>query len=1077
MRMNFYCLKRELMFSNKFISAFLILLLEIVPIYVWGHPERVGSLITEQQAAVKGIVVDQKGEALIGVNVMEKGTANGTITDIDGNFNLTVSKVGAILQFSYIGYNTAEIASTAVKMKVVLEEASQVIQEVIVVGYGSQKKESVVGSIAQVKGDKLKSKGAVSNITDALSGTMPGVTVMTTNGNPGGGGEFGQESTILIRGMNTWNNAQPLILVDGVERNMNDVDVNEIENFSVLKDASATAVFGVKGANGVILITTKRGQKGKAKVSLEANFAIKSLSKVEKPVGAYEGLVARNFAIVNELPRNGSQYWQYYTSNRLLEKYRTRVDPERYPDTDWRDVMLRDAAYASKYNLNISGGTDFVKYFTSAGYVYEGDIFDTTQGRGYKPEFRYDRFNFRTNLDFTLTKTTSFKVNLSGYYGKQQTPGGGIHNMWYGVYKYDPAGAVPVYSDGIYGADYSPSDRIGFNSLYYMNTAGSKVYNRTSVTSDFELKQDLEFITKGLSVKGRFSYDNYFTSLGAEVNDSGDNYIRKIWNETKGAWDWYEPATGTDGFDFFPNPLGYTSEYLNDGQAENTRRNMYYEVSINYNRRFGKHNVGALALFSRQEATKGSAWPSKREDWVARITYDYDGKYLFEANGAYNGSEKFGPKHRFDFFPSLALGWRISEEAFMKKYLPFISNLKVKYSIGTIGNDMLNNVGQWPFVTTWNAFGLNDQLFPGGSFNAGRYPNFGSLNPTVSNYPIMLEGTPGNPDLRWEKATKQNIGLEFGFFDNLITGNVDIFKDSRKDMLIGAAQRSVPDFFGQTPPAANIGKVKSYGLEFDIKAQKRFGDFDVWASYNWTLAKNKIEYKEDPELLPFYQKAAGYAIGQVKSQVVSGLVQSWDEMYTGVMFENSSTNNNMTPGAYRMIDYNGNGIIDSNDGCPYAYSQYPQNTYGFSLGGEYKGISLNLQFYGIYNVSINAYEFNDEFAYNSAMIYPSLIENTWTPEYGNKDASYRGLQHIGRTPTGSSVIYDGSFLRLKSVELSYTIPKKLVEKLSLDNIRLYVNGNNLFFWSKLPVDIEGSNFTMKSYPNTKQFNFGANVVF
>lgn len=463
-----------------------------------------------------------------------KGTTNGTITDVDGNFVITVSKPEAVLQFSYIGYNTVEIKSTDAKMKVVLEESSQMIDEVVVVGYGAQKKESVVGSIAQVKGENLKSRGAVSNITDALSGTMPGVTVMTSNGNPGGGGEFGEDSQILIRGMNTWNNAQPLVLVDGMEREMNDVDVNEIENFSVLKDASATAVFGVKGANGVILITTKRGQQGKAKVSVEANFAIKSLSKVEKPIGSYEGLLARNYAVVNELPVYGDQYWQFYTSNRMLEKYRTGVDPEKYPNVDWQDVMLRDAAYASKYNLNISGGTDFVKYFTSAGYVYEGDIFDTTQGRGYKPEFRYDRFNFRTNLDFTLTKTTTFKVNLSGYYGKQQTPGGGIHNMWYGVYKYDPAGAVPIYSDGTYGADYAPSDRLGFNSLFFMNTFGSKVLNRTSITSDFELKQDLDFITKGLSVRGRFSYDNYFTSRGTEVKDAESNYIRKIWDETKG---------------------------------------------------------------------------------------------------------------------------------------------------------------------------------------------------------------------------------------------------------------------------------------------------------------------------------------------------------------------------------------------------------------------------------------------------------------------------------------------------------------------------------------------------------------
>ncbi len=1064
MRMNFHFLWRSFKFSKKFVSAFLLVALGIVPVVASERGKLNETAISQQQTIVKGVVVDQKGETLIGVNVMEKGTTNGTITDVDGNFVITVSKPEAVLQFSYIGYNTVEIKSTDAKMKVVLEESSQMIDEVVVVGYGAQKKESVVGSIAQVKGENLKSRGAVSNITDALSGTMPGVTVMTSNGNPGGGGEFGEDSQILIRGMNTWNNAQPLVLVDGMEREMNDVDVNEIENFSVLKDASATAVFGVKGANGVILITTKRGQQGKAKVSVEANFAIKSLSKVEKPVGSYEGLLARNYAVVNELPVYGDQYWQFYTSNRMLEKYRTGVDPEKYPNVDWQDVMLRDAAYASKYNLNISGGTDFVKYFTSAGYVYEGDIFDTTQGRGYKPEFRYDRFNFRTNLDFTLTKTTMFKVNLSGYYGKQQTPGGGIHNMWYGVYKYDPAGAVPIYSDGTYGADYAPSDRLGFNSLFFMNTFGSKVLNRTSITSDFELKQDLDFITKGLSVRGRFSYDNYFTSRGTEVKDAESNYIRKIWDEAKGEWVWYEPNSGDDGFDFFPNPLGYTSEYLNADEAAKTRRSMYYEVSLNYSRRFGRHNVGALALFSRQEATQGSSWPSKREDWVGRITYDYDGKYLFEANGAYNGSEKFGPEHRFDFFPSLAIGWRVSEEALVKKYLPFISNLKIKYSIGAIGNDNLSGVGKWPYMTVWEG---NDVL-----------PYFGSMGITQSLYPASIEGTPGNADLRWEKATKQNIGIEYGFLDNVITGNIDIFSEKRKDMLVGAADRSVPDFFGQTPPAANIGKVKSHGLEFEIKAQKRFGDFDLWASYNWTVAKNEIEFKEDPALMPFYQKAAGYAINQNKSQVTSGIIQSWDDMYTGVMFENSSTNATMLPGAYRIVDYNGNGVIDTQDACSNGYSTYPQNTYGFALGGEYKGLSVSAQFYGAYNVSINAYEFVGDFDFNSACIYPSLIEKTWTPEYANGEgSSFRAFNMAISHPMGNATLYDGSYLRLKSIEVGYTLPKKFVEKLTLEKIRLYVNGNNLFFWSDLPIDVEGRNFNLKSYPTVKQFNIGANVTF
>lgn len=347
------------------------------------------SSIQQDGLVVKGVVLDQNGETLIGVNVLEEGTTNGTITDFDGNFTLKVSGKDAKIRISYIGFDDQVVKVQSGVIKVVMKESSEVLEEVVVVGYGQQKKESVVGSIAQVTGDKLKSKGAVSNLTDALSGAMPGVTVMTSNGNPGGGGEYGKDSQILIRGMNTWNNAQPLILVDGMERSMNDIDVNEIESFSVLKDASATAVFGVKGANGVILINTKRGEKGKTKVTAEANVAIKSLSKVEKPMDSYTGRVGRNYAIVNELPLYGNQYWKYFTTANELELYRNQLEPDKYTNVDWQDYMLKDAAYSTKYNVNISGGTDFVKYFTSLGYIYDGDIFDTgDNSRGYSPAFR-----------------------------------------------------------------------------------------------------------------------------------------------------------------------------------------------------------------------------------------------------------------------------------------------------------------------------------------------------------------------------------------------------------------------------------------------------------------------------------------------------------------------------------------------------------------------------------------------------------------------------------------------------------------------------------------------------------------
>ncbi len=1068
--MNYWFLWRNSSFSKKIGSAFLLLALSLVSVSAYAAPEQLTEIKTSQQrgTTISGTVVDVYGDVLIGVNVEEEGTYNGTSTDVDGKFSLTLTNATSNVVFSYLGYDDVTVKPTLNAMKIVLTESTTTLDEVVVVGYGAQKKESVVGSIAQVQAEELKSKGTVSNITDALSGSMPGVTVMTASGTPGGGSDYGAESVILVRGMTTWNESSPLILVDGVERDMNDVDINEIESFSVLKDASATAVFGVKGANGVILINTKRGEVGEATVSFEANVAVKTISDLTSVEDSYDGLVARNYSVVAGLPISGSDYWSYYTSNRVLEYYRTGVDPEKYTDVDWRDEMLRDQAVSQKYNASISGGTEFVKYFTSIGYLYEGDIFETRLSDGYDAAFGYNRFNFRTNLDFKLTKTTEFSVNLSGYYGKQQAPdfGTAASQIYYGLYKYDPSGYLPIYSDGTWGSDYDPSDRIGTNSLFELNTSGNTVTNRTSVTTDFELKQDLSMITEGLSIKGKYSYDNFFKTTGVEVSDSDSNYIRKGWDETNQVWIWEYPSTTTNGFDFSPTELGYTAESAN---ASSTTRDIYYEIALNYARQFGDHNVGALALFSREHNTSGSGWPEKREDWVGRLTYDYKGKYLFETNGAYNGSELFGPDYRFDFFPSVAVGWRASEEAFVQDNLPFISNLKFKYSIGLIGNDNLTSaVGQWAYVTTWEDQDSSDN------------PYFGSGTPNISTYPITTEGTPGNEDLQWEVSQKQNLGMEFGFFDGLISGNLDLFDENRTNMLLGASSRtSIPDFFGQTAPAANVGEVYSKGMEFDVKVQKRIKEVNLWASYNWSVAKNEIIYKEDLELSPFYQQAAGYSIGQVKTTIISGILNSWDEIYTTAKSETSSTNSALYPGKYQAVDYNGNGIIDSNDSAPYGYSTYPQNTYGFALGASYKGFSVSATFYGAYNTTINCSEFCDEFSYYSALVYTETLDSTWTPEYNNSDADYRALRALGveTGATGTTTYYDGSYLRLKSAEISYTLPKTLVSKLSMQKIRVYVNGNNLCFWSDLPIDIEGNNFSLSTYPVTRQINFGANIVF
>lgn len=1038
-----------------------------------------------QSRMITGTVTDDQGQTLPGATVILVGTTQGTITDSDGKYTMNAIP-GDQLKFSFIGLldQTRTVGNEQV-INVQMIADTKVIDEVVIVGYASQSKASVVGAISQTSGEVLKTKGAVSNLTDALSGTIPGVTVMTKTGAPGTTGEHGNETEILIRGLSTWNNSQPLILVDGVQRPMSDVSIDEIENFTVLKDASATAVFGVKGANGVILITTKRGKTGKAKVSAEVNYSLKSISKMEKPLESYDALLARNWAIIHEIPLSNQSQMAKYTSPRILGYYRDNIDPEKYTNVDWQDVMIKDQALSSKYSINVSGGTEFVKYFTSLSFINDGDLMKAGTGdnpRGYINDFQYQRVNFRTNLDFILTKTTAFKVNLSGYYGRQQAPNQFKNAFWPGLYRYASTTPLPYYHepDGtfIFGSD-DPSvlNLMGNNPYFDLLTNGTKVEKRTAITSDFDLEQKLDFITKGLSARSRISFDNYFTSEGGNIKDPS-GYVTKRFDVLSNSWVYTVPPGSNNGFDFNATPIGYTTEST---KSSETRRNLYYELALNYKRSFGKHAVEGLALFSREQNAKGSNWPSKREDWVGRIKYEYDGKYLFEANGAYNGSEKFGPNYKFDFFPSLAVGWRVSDESFIKNNIPQISNLKLRYSIGWIGSDNLgNNAPQWGYLTTWNAYSqgsdFQDQV-------QGMGPSFGNGIGGVNSIYInqsFVEGAVGNPDIRWESKRSQNYGIDFGFFDDLITGTVDYFDDNRYDMLIPSSQRTaVPDFFGQKAPAVNYGEVSSNGLEIDLKVSKTYGQVNLWASYTWTVAKNEVLYQEDPELLPAYQKKEGFSIGQVKTTIAADVIDSWDKLYTGVLGETPSGRKNTLTGSARLIDFNADGFINGNDDAPYGYARQPQKTYSFALGGDYKGFSLMVQFYGMYNTTLGGGAYNEEMMYGFATAHQSRLDRSAMPEYGVSDPTFRAFGIDYRGAIGQWGTYDGSMLRLKTLELSYSLPKKLLKAMSFDNVRFFVNGNNLWLWNELPIDSEATDLAGEAnlkYPNTKNFNFGINVT-
>ena len=1015
-----------------------------------------------------GNVSDAAGVTLPGVAVIVKGTTNGTNTDANGKFSLSVPEDAQTLVFSFIGMESREVAiGNQTNFSIALAESITTLEEVVVVGYGEQKKESVVGAIVQASGEDIKRSGGVVNIGQALTGQLPGVTVIQGTGEPGA-----DDPRILIRAQGTWNNSNPLILVDGVERRMNDIDVNEIESISVLKDASATAVFGVKGAEGVILITTKRGVAGKPKFTIDANANVKFLSKTPDKLNSYDGFLYRNNSIEYELPVTEAS-WGRIEPMEMVNRYKQPQAPGDeyiFPDVDWAKEQLKDFALSHRVNMNVSGGTQTARYFASLSYTHDGDLLNSglDNGKGYKTKNAYDRFNFRTNLDLDLTKTTTLSVNVAGYVGTKY--GSPSQNSWYAFYQAAPQTFPTRFPDGAWG--YTPLYNIP-NPLAVINNAGARYTTRTQVNTDFVLQQKLDFIVKGLSYRGLLAYDNLFYSTGG-ITDNGGTLQRYIdpniinmppdGNEADYIFGTIRQA-GVNDFDWVQLPITYAAEISGNsaGNLNDAYRRLFYQNQLNYSRVFGKHDVGATVVMTREQFAEGSMFPRYREDWVGRITYAYDDRYLFETNGAYNGSEKFSKAYRFGFFPSVAVGWRVSNESFLKD-VAWLDNLKFRYSLGKVGNDNFN-AARWAYATQW---ALDDKT------------NFGT-GMIASPYTQYKEAVIGNPDLQWETALKQNFGIEFAVLQNKIGLTADFFRDHRTNIFMSAGQRKISDYFGALPVSANLGETKSQGYEISLNLQNQYNGVHYWANASYTHAIDEVVFMEDPALLRDYQKLQSFQIGQTRTVTSQGFVDNWDEVYATTRWE--AQNANKLPGDQRLIDFNGDGVINTFDGVPYSYPSRPQNTYNFSFGFDYKGFSVMAQFYGVYNVSrtygwlLRPYTDGSEF-----VVFENNLDQ-WTPE--NTDASWPA-QRTPRTYTqdnlytGDRWLTDGSFMRLKTAEIAYTIDGQWLKNIGASSARVYVNGNNLFLWTKMMDDSEGGGGNTSNgagYPGYRRVNLGLTINF
>ena len=1025
-----------------------------------------------QKIQVKGNLVDGTGEPLIGATVKVKGNAGvGAVTDFDGNFIISVPSENSTLVFTYVGMKTKEVKiGKKRELKLTLED-DNAIGEVVVVGYGQQKKASVVGAITQTTGKVLERAGGVSDIGSALTGNLPGVITTSSSGMPGD-----EDPKIVIRGVSSWNSSDPLVLVDGIERPMSSVDIHSVQSISVLKDASATAVYGVKGANGVILITTKRGTEGKAKISASASSALKLVSKLPETYGSADALYYVNQAIKHELGLSPSS-WGDIRSTDFINNYNApagSIDPEtgllmseRYPDVDWQKELFKDYAMSYNANVNIAGGTKAVKYYAAIDYQHEGDLFrEWKNNRGYTSGYGFNRINVRSNLDFQLTKTTTLKANLSGSHGIRKSPYGlekgswAETQLWQAAYSAPHDTFLPQYSDGTWG--YFPKDDQGSpNSVTNLALHGEQSTTTTRINTDFTLEQDLSFITKGLKASALVSWDNVFVEASRGIDDRNHAAQYKYIDPITGVVTYKEKPGGKNNFDFVE-----TIAWKTDAGALNnnlTQRNLFYQAQLYWGRKFGQHDVTAMGVFNRSERATGSQFTNYREDWAFRTTYNYADRYMLEYNGAYNGSEKFSKDNRFAFFNSGAIGWNVANEKWFKPVAEtkvfgrnLVDILKLRYSYGEIGED--NVWERWLYQTTW-AYGGKTHL--------------DSTNPgNESIYTWYKEAKVGNPDIHWEKAIKQNFGIDYAFLGGLVAGSLEFFNEKRSDIMIAGSSRSVPFYFGASAPYMNKGRTKTTGYELEVRLKYDFANgIHAYANMNMTHAKNVVTEHDDPVMLPSYQKNVGYSIGQAKSYLDNGTAQSWDDVIA--MTPHNTNDNQKLPGQYIITDFNGDGVIDTNDSAPYGYTGTPQNTYNATIGIDYKGFSIYAQFYGVTNVSRYV-------AFNSlpkSYLHTVFKEGAyWSPSTPDGIPSLR----MNSTPSyyeGTRFLYDGSFCRLKNLEVAYTWNGGWIKSLGLSMLKVYVNGNNLFLWTDMPDDRE-SNFagtglaSQGAYPTMKRINFG-----
>jgi len=1000
----------------------------------------------QQQQPTKGIpingtVLDQNNETLIGVNIRVKGTQTGAITDINGNYFITVPNENAVLEFQYVGYESQEVrVGKQINVSITMKEITTDLNEVVVIAYGSQKKASVIGSIATIEPARLK-QSSTRAVSNNLAGQLAGVIAVQRSGEPGADG-----SSFWIRGISSFQDAgrSPLVLVDGIERTLDDMDAAEIESFSVLKDASASAVYGVRGANGVILVNTKRGTVGKPRVGVQYEHGFTQPVKLPNYIGSADYL-----SLLNELKTDAGLTPDY--SEEVINNYRNNIDPDLYPDVNWIDAVTRDYASNQRANLSVNGGSEIIRYALTGSYYGESGIFERDKSQTWNSGTRLNKYNLRSNVDVNITKTTLARINIGGYLQETNRMEASSDDIFGTAFETPPFVHPTVYSSGEFPRVVNRTNPwVRATQHGFRNTSSSKI------ESLFSLEQDLKFILPGLKAKGVFSFDRW-----------SESFVRRHKSP-----DYYNPAVGRDEYGNLEMTIGSNGQMFLDTESKGEWGNKatYLEGSLTYSQNFGKHHVDGLLLYNQRDFQNGDAVPFRRMGIAGRVSYTFDGRYIAEANFGYNGSENFAKGKRYGFFPSVAVGYLMSEEPFMASYRDVFSKIKFKGSWGLVGNDQLAG-RRFAYVTTIGTngeyrWGVNNDYH-----RAGRQ-----------------EGHFGIPDLTWETVEKINLGLEVGLW-NALDLQLDYFIEHRYDIFM--QRNTIPTAAGFiNTPWANYGKVDNKGFEVFLGYNKEINK-DLFVSFrgNFTYAANEIiEKDEAPGVTSTTRSEIGRPVSQLFGLVAERLFTEDDfaDVENGILNEgipSQTFSNKLRPGDIKYVDVDGDGSITTLDRKAIGGTYDPQIVYGFGGNASYKNFDINVFFQG--NARTHRFIGGNNFMPGSTMgAMGNILDNyndRWTPENPSQNVFYPRLtygQNENNSQESTWWLRDMSMMRLKDIEVGYTFPKEMSGKIGLSSLRIYMKGTNLLTFSGFKLwDPEVDSRHGAKYPIMKSLSLGLNVNF